>query len=142
MTPNYLYRVVEHTYSTGVDESGYPLPGGPTHASLHMIPVLKETPRGWWVSEDRRWRAGSWRWVSKDRAIPYACLTVEEAVAAWKKRVRWRVRVLRKQIDRLVEAEMSLASGGFYFDERRWTDPTKPDLLVRAARGDFSEVSA
>lgn len=142
MTPNYLYRVVEQTYSAGIDESGDPLPGGPTRVNLHMIPVLKETPRGWWVPEDRSWRAGSWRWVSKDRAIPYACLTVEEAIAAWKKRVRYRVLTLRKQIDRLVEAEMSLASGGFYFDESRWTDAGRPDLLVRAARGEFDGVPA
>lgn len=140
MTPNYLYRVVEQTYSAGVDEFGDALPGGPTRVNLHAVPVLRETPHGWWVPEDRGWFAGrgnGWRWVSKDRAIPYACLTAEEAVEAWKKRARWRIRILRKQIDRLVEAEMSLTFG-FYSDDRRWVNPDTPDLLARSARGEFA----
>lgn len=142
MTVNYLYRVVETTYSGGIDENGEPVPGGPTRPNLVMVPVLRETPRGWWVPEDRCGRAGAWRWVSKDRTIPYACLTVEEAVEAWRKRIRFRILRARKLIERLTEADMRMQNQGFYADHRRWTDPAKPDLLVRAARGEFKELAS
>lgn len=142
MTVNYLYRVIETTYSAGIYEDGEPILGGPTHPNLIMVPVLRETPRGWWVSEDRLWRAGAWRWVSKDRAIPYACLTVEEAVEAWRKRIRFRILHARKLIERLTEADMRMQNQGFYTDQRRWTDPSKPDLLVRAARDEFKEITS
>lgn len=133
MTPNYLYRVEETTYSAGVDECGDPLPGGPTYLNLLMIPVLGETPGGWWVPNDRRYTLGASgrRWVSKRRSIPYACLTVDEAVEAWRRRCAYRIRLARKQIARLEEACARFDhTGSFYSDARKWTDPDKPDQLV------------
>lgn len=127
----YLYRVEETTYSAGADECGDPLPGGPTYPNLLMIPVLGETPGGWWVPEDRGWVSGDKRWVSKRRSIPYACLTVEEAVEAWRQRCAYRIRLARKQIARLEEACARFdRTGSFYSDARKWIDPSKPYLLV------------
>lgn len=140
--PNYLYRVVEQSYSAGVDEFSDPLRGGPTRASLLMLPVLKETPCGWWVPEDRPWagsaRVHGWRWVSKTRAIPYACLTKEDAVLAWKQRVSYRVRRAEREIARLRAAVRDFDACGFYYDQSRWTDASRPDAMVEYFRRELS----
>lgn len=130
--PNYLYRVEETTYSAGVDEYGDPLPGGPTYLNLLMIPVLGETPHGWWIPEDRGWVPGASgrRWVSKRRALPYACLTVEEAKEAFRKRCNYRIRLYRARAAALVQATRYMDVLGFYSDPRQWVDPDKPDALM------------
>lgn len=116
MTSDVLYRVMELTYSAGVDESGDPLPGGPTRTNLHSFPVLKRTPCGAWIEDHH----GRRRFVKLTANKRYATNTVEEAIASFKARKKAEMRIYAARSKAIMEAIRYLDTSGFYYDDRKW----------------------
>lgn len=64
------------------------------HLALRTFPLIKETPKGYWVGRD--WLK---KWVSKTATKRYAYPTKEEALNNFIKRTERRVSILKAQLE-------------------------------------------
>ena len=84
---------------------------------LDALYEVKETPCGWWISEDPyykrnqeefkilpKWDWGKPRWVSKTSRRRYAFPTKEEALVSFKARKRRQITILTHQLSQAKEA--------------------------------------
>lgn len=100
----YFYRYKEVTYSLGMDQFDYPLPGSDLKVELERYRVIKRTPKGAWID------CGGWglnsdkKLVLLDSKKRFACPTKKEALESFKARKRRQIKIVKAQLKRAEEA--------------------------------------
>ena len=95
----HLYRY-ETRWTCGIDEWDEPT-ASHVHSYLSRFPIIKETPKGYWVGD-----YGRKRWVSNTTRKRFAHRTEAEAAEALRQR---KISYVRHQKARLRKAENELA---------------------------------
>lgn len=110
------YRVEETHYSTGYDEVNDRSSGSATRPNLTTHEVLRATPCGVWVMDNR----GEERFINRSWTKQYAHATVEEAKAAFRARKKRQISIYRARAKALEDALDYLDKHGFYNDMSKW----------------------
>lgn len=89
-----MYRYEETHFAPPADEMGDPGRGaGTTEVIRHAYPVIRETPRGWWLDLGHRRR-----FVLRGAHRRFACTTDAAARASFFARKDKQIEILRAQI--------------------------------------------
>jgi hypothetical protein len=125
----YLYRYVEILYSTGTDQFDNPYPGSNLDLRLEKHRVLRRTPKGAWIEDDRGFprrvensKDGTVKWIKPERFVlltarkQFASETKEKALESFRARKRRQLKILKSRAKvaeaALVHAERMLEAGG------------------------------
>lgn len=92
--PGKMYRYEERRYAPPLDEFENPIGSGTTEIHLMEFSIVRETPRGAWVS----YYGSEPRFVRNEARKRYACRTKEAALASFIARKRRQAEILERQL--------------------------------------------
>lgn len=100
------YRYYDQMYSgvsidAGGGENFYSI--GPK-IELREFTITKETPCGFWITEECGFLSTKPRWISKTSRKKYACLSKEEGLKSFIRRKRRQCSILSTQLQRAEDA--------------------------------------
>lgn len=74
MTTQLAYRYEDHLYAASVDEWDNPTGPAEVHVKLYTYPIVRITPKGFWICH-----YGRNRFILNLARKKYACLSIEDA---------------------------------------------------------------
>ncbi len=116
-----FYRYEIQNHATILDgDADFVLPRFPNPSlNLNTYDLIKETPKGYWITDSLKYWMGYKKWISKESKKRYAYPTKEEALKNFILRTTKRIKILKYQIDSC-EIALNLAKNT-NFDENNET---------------------